>query len=327
MQRTPPPTPPISASHSSSVPNLKDMSDCSRVSDVSQDYINIQRYKRPRTDDTEGNQFIIFQESIMTMLNDWKADQDRKFNDWKADQDRKLDKLTDNITQVMSQNVKIQESYHEIEKSIDYLSKKYDDVESRMSTYEHQKKEDCAVVRSLEKQCNNLQHRIDDIQNELNSKEQWARYKNIELKGIPQGKDENLHDILCNIGKKINYPISNNQLDFVTRVQTREQNQPKPIIACFTNKYVKENFIAAARLFIKTSPLLPTSLGLHGTHRIFINDHLTNTNKNLLSSAKKVAKERGFQFVWVKNCKLYVRKNITSPVIQITTEKDISKIV
>lgn len=62
------------------------------------------------------------------------------------------------------------------------------------------------------------------------------------------------------------------------------------------------------------------------TSKIFINDHLTRHNKLLLSRAKKLASDNNYNYTWVQNCRILVRKNNTSPILRINTESDLSKI-
>lgn len=149
---------------------------------------------------------------------------------------------------------------------------------------------------------------------------------NVEIKGVPQTDHENLFDILGKIGTNIDYPVSKVQVNFITRVPSREKDHAKHIIVCFCSRYVKEDFIAAARLASKTTPLNTGQIGLPGTQQIFVNDHLTQQNKFLLSKTKKAAAEMDFRFVWVKHCKIHARKTETSPTIILKTEKDLEKL-
>ncbi|KAL0892586.1 hypothetical protein ABMA27_015683 [Loxostege sticticalis] len=87
--------------------------------------------------------------------------------------------------------------------------------------------------------------------------------------------------------------------------------------------YLKEEFTAASR---KLKAANPDLLGFPNGGPIYINDHLTVQNKNLLSKAKALAKESNFQFVWVKHCKIMARKSPTSPIIMIKTERELTKI-
>jgi hypothetical protein len=174
---------------------------------------------------------------------------------------------------------------------------------------------------------NEIETRISVLEEDVKNKEQWARMNNVELKGVPEIKNENLYNVVANIGAKVSYTIDKTQINFITRVPTRDSKQAKPIIVCFNNRYVKENFVAAARIANRESPLVVSSVGFKGTSRIYINDHLTAYNKNLLSKVKLKAKELGFQYIWVKHAKIHVRRGDGSPIIVIKVEKDLTKIV
>lgn len=118
-------------------------------------------------------------------------------------------------------------------------------------------------------------------------------------------------------------PVKKEDINFITRVPSGKPNAPKPIIMCFNNRYLKEEFTAASR---KLKAANPDLLGFPNGGPIYINDHLTVQNKNLLSKAKALAKESNFQFFWVKHCKIMARKSPTSPIIMIKTERDLTKI-
>lgn len=181
-------------------------------------------------------------------------------------------------------------------------------------------------VERVQDQVEQLQARLDKLEEDNINKDQWSRMNNVEVKGVPQTSNENLFEIIAKIGAKINYPVSKNQINFITRVPTSEKDRIKPIIVRFCQRYVKEDFIAAARHELKTSPLKPVAIGLIGNHKIFINDHLTIRNKMLLSKTKKTSAEMDFKYVWVKHAKIHVRKNDTSPILVIKSEKDLQKI-
>lgn len=178
------------------------------------------------------------------------------------------------------------------------------------------------VIETSQDDTKVLSQRVEKLEEELNEKNQWMRANNIEIKGVPLKDRENLFDILEKIGNKIHYPIQKNDINFVVRVPSRENNH-KPIIVSFLNKYKKEDFVAAARSF-KT--LCTADINLEGTSRIYINDHLTMQNKILLSKAKALAKDFDFEYIWVKNSKIFGRKNSLTKVFVIKTEKDLEKI-
>lgn len=161
------------------------------------------------------------------------------------------------------------------------------------------------------------------LNSNVNDTEQWARSNNAEIKGIPIKHKENLFDIVINLGSRINFPIKKSDINYITRVQSRHEKHSKSIIISFINRYTKEDYIAAAR---KIKPLTLESLGYPTEGHVFVNEHLTAFNKNLLMKSKALAREKSFRFVWVKHGKIFVRKNDASPSFIVKTEKDLLKI-
>lgn len=200
----------------------------------------------------------------------------------------------------------------EIKTSTDLLFTKISSLEERVTKIENLKDETKAYESRLRK-----------LEVDLAVMDQWLRANNVEIKGVPQKSNENLYDIVNTLGKKITYNISKSQINYITRIPSREKSSPKPIIVSFINRYAKEDFIAAAKM---EKNILPTDLGLVGSQKIFVNDHLTTQRKILLSKAKSKAKENNFQFVWVKHSKIFARKSTLSPVLAINTDTDLEKI-
>ncbi|KAJ2938955.1 hypothetical protein O0L34_g17767 [Tuta absoluta] len=202
----------------------------------------------------------------------------------------------------------------EIKESAAATSSRIDVVETRIMQ-----------VEKSQEDVNDLKTRISELEEDLQAKEQWLRANNVEIKGIPQNQNENLFDILNRLGEKIAYPVSKSLVNFITRVPTRDSSnqKAKPIIISFVNRYTKENFVAAGRQF---KDLRAADIGMSGSERIYINDHLTGRNKELLSKTKKLAKSKNFDFIWVSHGKILVRRNVNSHIIHVKSEKDLSKI-
>lgn len=186
-------------------------------------------------------------------------------------------------------------------------------VEMRVSALEDK----CAAADSYPQ----LEAKISQLSAEIAGKEQRERVNNIEIRGVPLKKNENLFQLVGRIGDAIGHPVSPSQINFVTR--SRSTSDIKPIIVGFLCRYTKENFVASART---RKNLTAGDLGFPEVSRVYVNDHLTRDNKQLLTKTKKVALDRNHKYTWVQNCKILVRKNDTSPIIHITCEDDLSKI-
>lgn len=168
-----------------------------------------------------------------------------------------------------------------------------------------------------------LQAEVSTITNNYRENEQRNRVNNVEIKGIPIKHKENLFEIAIKIGSLIKLPIKKEDINFITRVSSRQSSTEKSIIMSFINRYTKEDFLASARNF-KTITLQQLGFSTEGS--VYVNDHLTLYNKTLLTKAKSLAKDSNFHFIWVKHCKILARKSATSKTFAIQTEKDLLKI-
>lgn len=215
--------------------------------------------------------------------------------------------------------INLAEDVKSIKNDLQDLKKQSSDISNQMSVME-------ARVQAIEVNQTILTEyteRITELEAQINDNDQWLRSNNVEIKGVPMKANENLFDLVSKIGSVINYNVTKTQLNYVTRVPSRNSGLPKPIIVSFLNRYAKEDFIAASRI---SKGLTAANIGFGDSSRIYINDHLTMANKQLLTKAKQSAKNCDFQFIWVKHSKIMARKNATSKVFQIRSDLDISKI-
>ncbi|KAL0820086.1 hypothetical protein ABMA28_006031 [Loxostege sticticalis] len=168
-----------------------------------------------------------------------------------------------------------------------------------------------------------LRAEVTRLSQELQDRDQWARANNVEIRGVPLKKNENLFDIVEKIGHLCNFYYRKEAINYIARIPTRLTNTEKPILVAFNRRYLKEEFVSMAR---NCKELSLSNLGFTTSGKIYVNDHLMPFNKTLLSKAKALAKEKNFRYIWEKHCKIMARKSDTSPIFQIKTEKDLLKI-
>ena len=202
-------------------------------------------------------------------------------------------------------------SFNAVNEQFKTLTSKVCDIEDEIETLKTSKEE---IAK--------LQVRMVQLETQQREGEQRSRMNNIEIKGVPFANDEDLFAIISKIGVAINFHISKDQINYIARVPTRNDKQNKNIICSVHNTYLKNDFVAAAKKHKKLNAL---ELGFQSQNRVYINDHLTLENKLLLNKTKAQAKDRGFEHVWVRGCRILVRKNITSPKHHIKTEQDLKK--
>lgn len=217
----------------------------------------------------------------------------------------------------LSEDIKcIKNEIQDLKSSCQFISEKMDEFNDRITNAEK-------TINVMENKLVTLESEVKQLRKYTSNAEQRSRLNNIEIKGIPQEKNENLFKILDKISIKIGYEITKSQINYVSRIPSHNPKE-KPIILSFLNRYIKEDFVAAAR----THKILKAEdIGYqNSSQRIYVNDHLSADTKLLLNKTKEAAKQNNFSYVWVKYGKIHVRKNDSSRTFIINQTEDLNRI-
>ncbi|CAK1599269.1 unnamed protein product [Parnassius mnemosyne] len=213
----------------------------------------------------------------------------------------------------------IRREIQELKSSCEFNSEKIINCESRITDLESK----TPKLEQIKITVDSTLSEISTLKKELAAKEQWSRLNNVEIKGVPLKRDENLFSIVENICTQVGYTIPKHQINYIARVPTHF-GKDKSIIVNFINRYIKEEFVAAARA---KKFMTAKDIGFVGNEqRLYVNDHLTPYSKTLLTKTKAICKDKAYQYVWVKYCKIHVRKNDTTRVMIITSDSDLNKL-
>jgi hypothetical protein len=222
---------------------------------------------------------------------------------------------------VLVKDVKaIKSEIDELKKACDFNSSLLDDHTKRLDGAEAKLLE----LSSLGSTIQSLNKELDTVKSDSISKDQWQRLNNVEIKGVPLKQNEDLFKILDHIALTVGYPIQKSSVNYISRVPIHNSKE-KLIIVSFINRYVKEDFLAAARA---KKTLLASEIGFVGNaQHIYLNDHLTQDYKKLLTSAKNSLKPKGYMFIWVKFGKIHVRKDDSSKVFIVNNQADLNRLL
>lgn len=167
-----------------------------------------------------------------------------------------------------------------------------------------------------------------------NEREQQLLINNVEIFGLTESKDENLTTSLIKIASNVGQIIKEEDIEFISRANPRQHSQdgtaaaprdvrPRNVVAKFISKRKKDELLAAIK---KKKGVDCKSLGVAGG-KLFVNDHLTRKNKLLLRSAKEFKNINNYDFLWVRNSKIYLRKNVTSPAILVSGQTQLNNLI
>lgn len=220
----------------------------------------------------------------------------------------------------------INEKISAFEHSLTFYNTMYEDLKSdlvRKGT----------VLTQLQKENEGLQATIKSIEREMTTRlgamEQTMRECNVEIGGLPEYQSENLFNTLEQISKKVDVTLTRDDVQHVTRVAKLNKDSPRPraVVAKLRTRLLRDGLLAAVTKFNKQNPqdrLNSHHLGIGGSSvPIFVSEHLSPGNKYLHAAARRKAREVGFRFVWVRDGRIYARKNESSQALLIRSQESL----
>ncbi|KAJ8724734.1 hypothetical protein PYW07_015692 [Mythimna separata] len=192
--------------------------------------------------------------------------------------------------------------------SMSFMNEKFEEMKTEFSL-------NTKVVSNMKKENEQLKASVKDLSGRLNQMEQQARSSNLEIQCLPEHHNENLVSTVMNINRVISCNLTEDSIHHVTRIakQNPSSKRPKSIVVQFSSPRVRDNFLAASIKFNKNKTIeekLNTALlGIGGKkENVFIVEHLSPANKALHAATRIKAKSLGYQYVWVRGGKIFVRK-------------------
>ena len=217
---------------------------------------------------------------------------------------------------------------NDIEKSVSFLSNSYDELRKIVETTELQCKSNDVQITRMTCYLNNVTNELDQVKQDLDNLEQYIRRECLEIRGVPIAKDEDTNDIVKKVGNLVNVNIDNEDISVSHRLPSKNEknnNQDPSVIVRFVRRDLRDAlYKARTKLRFKTTHDL--GITRHSPEKIFITESLTRRNKDLLSRCLQKKKDLNFKFLWTKYGRILMRKDGSSPVIAISTVKDIEKL-
>ncbi|KAI5645122.1 hypothetical protein NE865_02670 [Phthorimaea operculella] len=228
-----------------------------------------------------------------------------------------------NVTKLNTELSSVQEDLSSVKSSVQFNSNQLQDLrkdlaktQAEMGTYKHH---DATI--------STMQNEITSMQFELNNYQQRERRFNLEISGLPEKHNENLTDYMIKIAKVADVDLKKEDIIHIHRVKPQKHvaGRPKNVVVKLNSLLLKDSIISGIR---RNKGISTADLGIGGDARnLYINEHLTPTNKLLLKEVKEAKKTAKFQYVWVRNCKIYVRKDDNSPHHEVKKAADIYNIM
>lgn len=221
----------------------------------------------------------------------------------------------------------IKDDVQELTKAVDHMSSQYDDI---LKEQENTKEK----MKLLETENRSLNVAVDDLKRRVNQMEQYSRSNNVEIQCVPERKNENLLSIITKLCELVNCPTAGQNVSHCSRIAKFDSNssRPRSIVVQFSSPRFRDELLAGIIKFNKSrrgaEKLNVSHLGIKDSKDpIFVTEHLSPANKDLHAAARLVKKAKNYQFLWVRNGKIFMRKSETSNYILIKDKHTLDKLV
>uniref|UniRef100_A0A8D8R0M1 FP protein C-terminal domain-containing protein n=1 Tax=Cacopsylla melanoneura TaxID=428564 RepID=A0A8D8R0M1_9HEMI len=159
-----------------------------------------------------------------------------------------------------------------------------------------------------------LRSELKEAKDEVSDLQQRQRLNNIIINGIPEAKGENVIKIVESLGDKLGISNPGFHIQVAHRVKTKTANKVRPIVVRLINTRTRDAWTMAFRQKQMWK------------QKIYVSEHLTKKNQDLLAKTKELKLKHQYQYVWVKDCRILVRKNEKSRVYAVRNEDDLERI-
>lgn len=241
----------------------------------------------------------------------------------------KIENLIHSLSESLTTRYKeLDDKITEVISSQTFLNTKFEEFVERLSKVEVANNDLVKENTSLKTQVLGSANEINSLKEAMNNLEQYSRRDCLEIKGIPEKESESVeetNDIVQSLGDKIGVTIQEYDISISHRLPSRRSSSlytgsPTPIIVKFTNRIVRDKFYRARRLL---KNITSENLGYNTSNKIFINESLTQRNKDLFYKCLQVKKAKGLKFLWTNVGKIYMKKDDHSSVMHIASIKDL----
>lgn len=215
----------------------------------------------------------------------------------------------ENLRLILKQELSdIRQTNIEVRESMSFFNVMFEDIKSQIE-------EKNALIQELKEDNNTLKSTVSDLSNRLNLVEQNMRDGNIEVNGIPENKNENLVKTIEQLSKTLGEPIVPEDILFATRVAklNKDNDRPRTVIVKLRAPRYRDAILAAVATYNKKNKedkLCNHHLGFGGARKpVFVSEHLSPVNKSLHAAARIKAKELSYKYTWVRNGRIFMRKD------------------
>ncbi|XP_068762574.1 uncharacterized protein [Montipora capricornis] len=234
------------------------------------------------------------------------------------------------ILELKSSIKALTERCNELEKSQDFVSKKYDTaiaaLQSVKSEISNLDKKHTTIVNSLEEKLGELAGTIDRqdqslyrVESALDETQQYLRRDCLEINGVPISSYENPNQLVKEVGLLAGVEIDDRHIAAAHKLPDSKNVKNRLIVKFIQRDKREELYKHRKNLVGKNISHLPSVED--GNGKIFINESLTSYRKRLFGRIREYKRNNNLKYLWTNNGKIMLKVNDTSPTQAFVTHE------
>lgn len=229
--------------------------------------------------------------------------------------------MKSDVAKVTSSNAEMRKELADACESMNHINSVFENFRKNVEGFRQELEEVKSQNASSKIETERLSEELREARKEIVELKQYSRSMNVEIRGLPMVKDEDLRKAVGDIALNLGASVSEGDIDVVHRVRSKDKGKPNVIVK-FCTKTARNRLIAAAR----KKRINSGDLGFEGEEPVYINEHLCVETKRLLTKARQLKKDKGWKFIWVEQGKILMRKVEKSSVLHIASEDDLGRV-
>ena len=235
------------------------------------------------------------------------------------------------ILELKSSIKALTERCNELEKSQDFVSKKYDTaiaaLQSVKSEISNLDKKHTTIVNSLEEKLGELVGTTDRqdqalyrVECAFDETQQYLRRDCLEINGVPISSYENPNQLVKEVGLFAGVEIDDCHIAAAHKLPDSKNVKNRLIVKFIQRDKREELYKNRKNLVAKNISHLPSVED--GNGKIFINESLTSYRKRLFGRIREYKRKNNLKYLWTSNGKIMLKVNDTSPTQAFTTHEE-----
>lgn len=216
----------------------------------------------------------------------------------------------------------INTSVNDITTSLDYNTDLIQELKDAIKDLQTDNKNLRTKNQELAAENKQIKSELKDLNFAVIELKQYSRRTNLEISLLPEGENENIMEVLTKIENISQTKIVEN-ITAAHRVPSYSADRAKSIVVQFKTKDSRDQqlkILKACKLKASDiSPRFPDT-------PVYVNEHLTPELKSLFRDARKTKVEKNIKFCWVRDGKIFLRKDESSRVLRVKHHDDLLNI-